>query len=155
MPGWSWMLLVLLLVGERLKRSGIAVLGRQGAARIIQEVVGIHVLVTHAVFASDIPHGFLLRVSPAKSTSVAWAVLMASEKEASIWASSAPMAVRNTTGNLALDFLNTRKGVGESSWSFLKARSMCSLGLSKPDSPSQRVATTKCHSPFCVPAGVI
>ena len=39
---------------------------------IIKEVVGIHVLVTHSLFASDIPHRFLLRVSPAKSTSAAW-----------------------------------------------------------------------------------
>jgi hypothetical protein len=36
---------------------------------ITKEVVGIHVLLTHSLFASDIPRGLLFRVSPTKSIS--------------------------------------------------------------------------------------
>jgi hypothetical protein len=36
---------------------------------LTKEVVGIHVLLTRSLFASDIPHRLLLRVSLAKSTS--------------------------------------------------------------------------------------
>ena len=37
----------------------------------------------------------------------------------------------------------------------LNARNMCSFGLNKPECPSQTIAPTKYHCPFCVPRGVI
>jgi hypothetical protein len=44
-------------------------LARQGAAIVTKEIVGIRVLLTRSLFASDIPRMLLLRVSLAKPTS--------------------------------------------------------------------------------------
>jgi hypothetical protein len=56
--------------------AGVAGLGprcplndTQRAARISKEVVGIHVLATHSLFACDTPHRLLQRVSLAKAIS--------------------------------------------------------------------------------------
>ena len=55
----------------------------------------MHVLLTRSLFVSDMPHRLLLALLD-ETDFISFANLMAYRNEASIWASSAPIAARNT-----------------------------------------------------------
>jgi hypothetical protein len=63
---------------------------------VTREVIAIHFLLKRSFFGDGIPRSLLLPISPAKPTFCSRAILMASQNEASIYASPVPRAVRNT-----------------------------------------------------------